>query len=135
MQIELRMPHLLKMLAIEITPSLTKIFKQSISKGKNPNDWKIQFISPILKPGKDKLMPESYRPISITSICCKIFEHIVYSQILDHLQRHNILTNLQHGYRQGSSTETQLLKVIIFRTFKIENIHSKQNNCHTQRLN
>ena len=75
-------PQLLKMLASEIAPNLTKIFKQSLDKGKNPTDWKIQHICPILKPGKDKLEPESYRPISITSVCCKIMEHIVYSQTM-----------------------------------------------------
>ena len=100
------------MLASEIAPNLTKIFKQSLDKGKNPTDWKIQHICPILKPGKDKLQPESYRPISITSFCCKVMEHIVYSQTMDHLDKHGILSKLQHGYRNGCSTETQLLKVI-----------------------
>ena len=44
-----------EMLATEIAPNLTKIFKQSLNKAKNPNDWKIQYITPILKPGQDKL--------------------------------------------------------------------------------
>ena len=28
--------------------------------------------------GKDKVEPSSYRPISLTSICCKVLEHIIY---------------------------------------------------------
>ena len=31
---------------------------------------------------------------------------------MDHLEQHNILSDQQHGYRHGCSTETQLLKVI-----------------------
>ena len=81
--------------------------------GKSPADWKMmQHITPILKPGKEKTDPASYRPISITSVCCKVLEHIIYSQTMDHLQKYNILSDLQHGYRNRCSTETQLLKVI-----------------------
>ena len=105
-------PHILKMLAPSISPMLTRIYQQSLTLNKSPSDWKTQFISPILKPGKDKTEPSAYRPIALTSICCKILEHIIYSNTMAHLQNHKILSKLQHGYRGGSSTETQLLKVI-----------------------
>ena len=85
-------PQILKMLAPVITPMLTRIFRQSKALGKSPDDWKIQFISPILKPGKDKTDPASYRPVSLTSICCKVYEHIIYSQTMDHLQKYKILS-------------------------------------------
>ena len=41
-----------------------------------------------------------------------MLEHIIYSQTMDHLQKYNILSSLQHGYRNTCSTETQLLRVI-----------------------
>ena len=105
-------PYLLKLIAPVISNPLTKIFKQSINESKSPLDWKIQFISPILKPGKDKLQASSYRPISITCICSKILEHIIYSETMKHLDKFNNLSKFQHGYRRGCSTETQLIKVI-----------------------
>ena len=105
-------PHLLSMLATQISPTLTQIFNQSLHLGKSPLDWKLQHITPILKPGKNKTDPSSYRPIALTSICCKVLEHVIYSQSMKHLEKHNILSELQHGYRRGCSTETQLLKVI-----------------------
>ena len=40
---------------------------------------------------------------------CKLFEHIVCRHILDHVEDHKILTNLQHGFRSGRSCETQLI--------------------------
>ena len=46
----------------------------------------------------------NYRPVSLTCITCKLFEHI-----LAHLEDHNILTDLQHGFRSGRSRETQLV--------------------------
>ena len=39
-------------------------------------------------------------------------EHIVYSNILHHLQRRNILCEEQHGFRSGRSCESQPLNTI-----------------------
>ena len=36
----------------------------------------------------------------------KLFEHIVCRRILDHVEDHKILTNLQHGFCSGRSCET-----------------------------
>ena len=40
---------------------------------------------------------------------------------MDHLDKYNILSNLQHGYRNGCSTETQLLRVIDLFAKNLEN--------------
>ena len=109
------------MLAPVISPRLTNIFKQSLTQSKNPKDWKFQFICPILKPGKEKTDPASYRPVSITSICCKILEHIIYSQTMKHLEKYSILVKSQHGYRNNCSTDTQLLRVIDIFAKSLEN--------------
>ena len=47
--------------------------------------------------------------IGASLITCKLFEHIVCRHILDHVEDHKILTNLQHGFRSGRSCETQLI--------------------------
>ena len=47
--------------------------------------------------------------VSLTCITCKLFEHIVCRHILDHVEDHKILTNLQHGFRSGRSCEAQLI--------------------------
>ena len=54
----------------------------------------------------------NYRPVSLTCITCKLFEHIICKHILAHLEcleDHKILTDLQHGFRSGRSCETQLV--------------------------
>ena len=40
---------------------------------------------------------------------CKILEHIICSHMLKHFEKYGILTTLNHGFRSGYSTETQLL--------------------------
>ena len=56
--------------------------------------------------------PGNYRPISLTSICCKLLEHIIYSSISKHLSSFSILSPHQHGFRTSYSCDTQLLGAI-----------------------
>ena len=64
-------PWVLKELASELAKPLEMIFMKSISEGALPLDWKKANVSPIYKKGA-KNLPENYRPISLTSIICKI---------------------------------------------------------------
>ena len=74
---------ILKVAANEIAPVLTEIFQKSYNSGTVPSDWSDANIVPIYKKG-DKQQPSNYRPVSLTSISCKIMEHIVHSSIMDH---------------------------------------------------
>ena len=51
----------------------------------------------------------NYRPISLTSICCKILEHVIHSFIFLHIDSNNILCDHQHGFRPNHSCKTQLI--------------------------
>ena len=68
-------------------------------------------IVPVYKKGH-KSTPANYRPISSTSVHCKIMEHIICHSILEHLNMHNILNTIQHGFRPGLSCQTQLILLI-----------------------
>jgi hypothetical protein len=94
--------RLLKELATEITPALTLIFKASLHQGKIPEQWKKPCVTPLFKKG-DRGKAANYRPVSLTSISCKIMEHIMHSNIISHLEANNILSNYQHGFRKERS--------------------------------
>ena len=64
----------------------------------------------IIKDSKSN--PANYRPVSPTSLCFKVMEHIILSHIAKHLAADNILIDQQHGFRQRFSCETQLVSVI-----------------------
>jgi hypothetical protein len=51
------------------------------------------------------VVAENYRPISLTSVCCKIMEHILASKIMKDGEENNILYPLQHGFQKGHSCE------------------------------
>ena len=60
----------------------------------------------------DKTEPSNYRPISLTCFLCKVMEHIIASNISKHLNKHNTLHELQYGFREKRSCETQLIQLV-----------------------
>ena len=90
---------LLKECADEIVPALTLLFQASINQSGVPTEWKHALVTPVFKKG-DRSLPSNYRPVSLTCVCGKILEHIVYSEVMKHLNLYNILSDVQHGFRQ-----------------------------------
>ena len=60
----------------------------------------------------NKDLPVNYRPISLTSVCSKVMEHVTYHSIMSHLNRNDVLSGSQHGFRAGYSCSTQLISLI-----------------------
>ena len=104
-------PIVLQTLHKELAPILQVIFQKSIDQAQLPNIWKEATVSPIFKKG-DRPVPANYRPISLTCVLCKVLEHIVASNISKHFANSNILYDLQHGFREKRSCETQLIMLI-----------------------
>ena len=100
--------RILKTCAESIAPSLTCAFICSLHSGDLPQDWLSANVSAIFKKG-DKNKAENYRPVSLTSVCCKVLEHILSRHLRTHLEKHNILTDKNHRFRSGFSCVTQLL--------------------------
>ena len=104
-------PLLLRELREDIAPIIQIIFDRSLKTGKLPADWMKANVMPVFKKG-DKSLAANYRPISLTCILCKVLEHILASNIVKHLDGQGILYDLQHGFREKRSCETQLIMLI-----------------------
>ena len=87
------------------------VFQASLQQCQVPEDWKIANIVPVHNKSNHSI-PSNYRPISLTSVCCKLLEHIIYTHIFSHLNKHQVLSDNQHGFRQGRSCKTQVLLTI-----------------------
>ena len=103
--------RLLKELASELAPVLTLLFNKSLASGELPGIWKHARVQPVFKKG-DRSLPGNYRPILLTCVCCKLLEHIVTSEISSHLNKYNIITDAQHGFRKKRSCESQLILTV-----------------------
>ena len=99
---------LLKETAEEVSPAVTLLFQASLKQDSVPSSWKKATIVPIFKKGC-RSSASNYRPISLTSVLCKLCEHVIHCAIIHHLVDHQILTDTQHGLRKRRSCDTQLI--------------------------
>ena len=99
--IKLALPH--------ICDSLAKIFNASIMNGKFPEAWKIARVTPIFKYG-ETTERSNYRPISVLPLLSKLFEKLAFDQLYRYLNKNNLLSLSQSGFRTLHSTVSSLLK-------------------------
>ena len=83
--------------------------RKHITQHEYQNLYCLQLLQEISRCGEDVISPLNYRPVSLTCVPCKILEHIICKHIRLHLEKHGILTPLNHGFRSKFSCETQLL--------------------------
>ena len=79
------------------------LFETSYKLNQLPVDWKSGYITAIFKKGS-KSDPSNYRPISLTSVICKIMESIIRDQIVEFFSNNNYFSNNQFGFIKGRST-------------------------------
>ena len=91
----------------QVAPFLQQIFQKSLDTGELPLDWQKANVTSFLKTG-NRSDPENYRPVSLTSIPCKMLEHIIHTNIMKHLEKYKVLNDEQRDFRRGRSCETQL---------------------------
>lgn len=92
-----------------ISRYLVVLFRLSLDSSELPWDWKTANVTPVHKAGLHK-HAQNYKPISLTSVCCKTLEHVLYSTIFHHLEANNFFNHAQHGFRAGYSCITQLVE-------------------------
>ena len=94
----------LKNLSPELSPILSKLFNRCIKESCFPGFWKTSSVCPVFKNSGQRSDPSKYRPISLLPIISKIFESIINSHISFHLEKHNLLSDNQYGFRSSRST-------------------------------
>lgn len=101
-------PRILKEASTELAQPFHQLFRQSLSTGILPSCWKEAIVTPIYKSG-DRLAPISYRPISLTSIPCKLMGRLLKRGIMAHLLDNNLISRAQHGFLPRKSCTTNML--------------------------
>jgi len=104
---------ILKLVIDSIISPLTYIYNLSIKNGIFPEKLKLAIIKPIYKNG-DKTCINNYRPISMLSNFSKILEKIVKNRLITFLEKHELLSKQQFGFRPGLGTENALYSATHF---------------------
>ncbi len=101
---------LLKAANKQITNILVILFNLCLLHSFVPSQWKSANITPIPKVPHPQT-PMDYRPISLTSTLCKVFERILAQYIIAHT-KHLWKNNSQYGFLPGRSTMDAIIQVI-----------------------
>ena len=73
-------------------------------------EWKKANIVPVHKKG-DKQAVKNHRPVSLLPICGKIFERLLYNEMLNFFLENDLISPKQSGFRPGDSCINQLLSI------------------------
>ena len=84
------------------------MFNLSIKEGVVPFEWKEANIIPLFKKGS-RNKSENYRPVSLTSVICKLLERLIRDHMVDFLVKHKLLNSSQHGFLKARSCLTNML--------------------------
>ena len=88
-------PKLLKESVEQISTPLAKLFKLSLEEGIVPSEWKKANITPLFRKGS-RNKPDNYRPVSLTSVVCKLLETLIRDQMVEFLVKHKLINISQH---------------------------------------
>lgn len=109
-----------KYCAGQLATPLACIINKSFEQGYFPSLLKTAKIYPKHKKGSLTKV-ENYRPISLVSTFSKIIEKVALKRMIEHLQKHELLTKHQHGFLKGRSATTALISLVESITDQLEN--------------
>jgi hypothetical protein len=75
-----------------------------------PRCWRSAVVLAFLKPNKPPAETTSYRPIALTSCIGKLLEKMVNIRMMHYLEKEELLSPLQYGFRKMRSTTDALLR-------------------------
>ena len=90
--------------ANEIAGRLSLLINRCFEIAIFPSSEKLSKVVPVYKSG-DRTIMDNYRPISVLPLLSKVLERVVQSQLYDYLERNNLFSKRQFGFRNKSSTQ------------------------------
>ena len=95
--------NVIKETASLICSPIVHIFNLSLSSGSVPDQMKCARVIPLFKSGLTSLFT-NYRPVSVLPAFSKILEKLVYNRLIKYLEKYDILSSNQYGFRKNHST-------------------------------
>ena len=90
---------------------LTQLVNITFKTSTFPQKMKTAVVKALFKNKGTEEDPQFYRPLSILSVLSKIFERAATDQIVQYMEKLNLLFENQHAYRKHHSTSTSLTQL------------------------
>ena len=101
---------MLKDMVVSLSQPIKNICNKSFQSGIFPDKLKISKVIPIHKKDSKTVM-SNYRPISLLSNISKIMEKLMFSRLYKYLEAHDLIYELQFGFRAKHSTNHALMAI------------------------
>ena len=101
--------YVLKLCFNILKEKLLVVMNKSLFQGYFPKMWRHATIIPIPKVTIPKEVGD-LRPIALTPLPGKMLERFVHIQLMEHLDTHKLLNNIQNGFRKNHSTIDTIFK-------------------------
>ena len=90
----------MKRMADVLAPRLSVVFRRLLCLGSFPACWRQANVTPIPK-GPSSSSVANYRPISLTPVLSKVFEHLVAVRLGRFMEHCGVLRTTQFAYQKG----------------------------------
>ena len=101
--------HFLKLLNSHISPLIFSLINRSFDESLMPECLKIGKQTPVFKGGDNIL--SNYRPITVVNSIAKVFEKAANARLTKYLDKFNLLTDNQFGFRAQHATSHAMIKL------------------------
>ena len=114
-----------KMSNCVLTPVLTKLYNKCIKIETFPKCFKMAYVLPIPKISSPCTFGD-FRPISLLPVFSKVFEKLLETKMTQFVNKNNILSPSQFGFRENSSTD---LAITTFYDKLLTNMNNGKVTC------
>lgn len=99
--------------AVKVAPEvMLKMLNVLLKQQVFPVDWKISRLVLVPKPGKPVGVPSSYRPLCISDVIGKLYEHLVRGRLEREMEEKGGICSEQYGFARGKSTVDAIRRVL-----------------------
>ena len=102
----------MKKCMVPLAEPLSMLYNACMESESLPDEWLCANVTPIYKGAGSPKLPGNYRPVSITSVPCKVMESSIKDVNLKHLLDNKLLSWRQHGFLPKRSTLAELLECL-----------------------
>ena len=95
----------------ELSYILAELFNMCIKESCSRDCWKVSSVVPVFKNVRERSTAKNYHPVSLLSVVSKVFEKLINNRIVDHLEKCDLFSYFQYGFRSSRST-ADLLTVV-----------------------